>query len=118
MSCIDYLRIPVFLPLCRIGMRRHPFTTITNSLDGEFWLWIREIGYLVWEELAGFKEGSGSHAAMACEKGEAHNEPKLMDGMARMSSVSTPYEPSNEGPGSKGLGGVWSLAYNFGHFRQ
>ena len=38
-----------------------------------------------------------------------------MDGIARMSSVSTPYEPSNDGPGSKGVGGVWFfLAYNFG----
>jgi len=50
--------------------------------------------------------------------GNTHKEPKSMDGIAIMSSVSTPYDPSNDLPGSPGLGWVNFLAYFLGHCRQ
>ena len=33
-------------------MHRHPFTTIADRLDRKLWVRIREIGHLVWDELA------------------------------------------------------------------
>jgi len=50
--------------------------------------------------------------------GKAYKEPKSMEGMAKMSSVSTPYEPSKALPGSEALGWVNFLAYNLGQPRQ
>ena len=96
-------------------MYGHPFTTITNSLDGESGLCLGEIVYLVREELAILKVSD----AWNWQVKRAYKEPKSMLGLARMSSVSTPYEPSNDGPGSDAFGGVClEVAYNFGQFRQ
>jgi hypothetical protein len=49
---------------------------------------------------------------------EAYKEPKSIEGIAKISSVSTPYEPSNALPGSEAFAGVNFLAYNLGQPRQ
>ena len=93
----------------------HPFTAITNSLDGESGLCLGEIVYLVREELAILKVSDVWNRHV---KG-AYKRPKSIQELARMSSVSTPYEPSNDGPGSDAFGCVClEVAYNFGQFRQ
>lgn len=77
---------------CR-RMERYPLSTVSNGLDVRTVFCRRVILGLVREELA-------LRSSMVCAKPnrrkKTYKEPKSIQGIPMMSSVSTPYEPSNE----------------------
>ena len=95
-------------------MDGHPFTAIPNILRSIRVACPGEVLCLVREELA-FENVSNVWVMM---RGKAYKEPKSIEGIAKMSSVSTPYDPSNALPGSEAFAGVDCLAYNLGQPRQ
>jgi len=95
-------------------MDSHPFTAIPNILRSGRIARLGEVLCLIREELA----YENVRSVWGCDGREAYKEPKSIEGIAKISSVSTPYEPSNALPGSEAFAGVDFLAYNLGQPRQ